>query len=188
MTITNSFKNAVKDENISLVRIMMKDSLWVDLTFNEYNEMEKIAKILPNLYDRHNNEVFESDKKRWNEDYLSTQRVRVLSNFSHERISHLKEVIRYLRQIDEMDSKNKIGETKTSKSRQNKNLNNDDYKQYNQNDERYIKNKVVIGTVIGGIVGGTVGCLVGTTVVGGVLIGAIVSGTSVLVIEKGVLK
>lgn len=99
MALTNAFYEAVKSGNVRRVRIMMQDSLLVDPTFTEFNAMEKAAASMAGLYDEHDGKEFVEDRTLWNDDYMDKVMVKVLSNFSHERIEHLKEVVRYLRPV-----------------------------------------------------------------------------------------
>ena len=55
MSLTNAFYEAVQTGNVRRVRIMMQDSLLIDPTFNEFEEMEKAASLLNGLYDEHDN-------------------------------------------------------------------------------------------------------------------------------------
>ena len=76
---------------------MMKDSLLVDPTFEQFHDMEKIASSMDGLYDEHDGEELTKDRNQWDVDYMNRVMVSVVSNFSHERLDHLKEVVRYLR-------------------------------------------------------------------------------------------
>ena len=99
MALTNAFYEAVQSGNVRRVRIMMQDSLLVDPTFSEFNAMEKVAAAMTGLYDKHDGKEFIEDQTLWSDEYMDSVMVKVLSNFSHERINHLKEVVRYLRPV-----------------------------------------------------------------------------------------
>lgn len=75
----------------------MKNSLLVDPTFEEFHAMEKAASSMVGLYDEHDGKELVQDRNLWNDNYMDRVMVKVLSNFSHERLEHLKEVVRYLR-------------------------------------------------------------------------------------------
>ena len=105
MALTNAFREAVKTGNVRRIRIMMKDSLLTDPTFQHLKEMEQAASSIQGLYDPHDGKEFEQNVQKWNDDYMNRQMVRVVSNFSHERIAHLKEVVRYLRPVSETAKK-----------------------------------------------------------------------------------
>ena len=177
MALTNAFYQAVETKNILRIRIMMKDSLLVDLTFKEFSEMEKVASCVENLYDKYDEKPFIVDKALWNDDYMNKLMVKVLRNFSHERISHLKDVVRYLRPIENNDYSNDYD----GKCNINDYPRNDEDKKNNsrqRNSSTSKNNKFVIaGAVTGGVVATVIGAsFIGIT--GGVVAGAIVGGVS----------
>ena len=63
MAITNAFNKAITEGNIRQIRIMLKDSLLVDPTFERYNEMEKLASTVPGIYDEHDGRPFKSQEQ-----------------------------------------------------------------------------------------------------------------------------
>ena len=85
----------------------MKDSLLIDTTFERFNEMEKVSKNMEGLYDLHDGKAFILDKSQWTRDYMNLLMVEVLYNFSHERIAHLKDVVRYLYPLPNASSDSK---------------------------------------------------------------------------------
>ena len=108
-TITQTFIDCVNKGEVQKLRIMMTNSLLLDYSFSEFNEMEKLARNVPGLYDKQNDSVFIEDKTKWNDDYMHHVDAELEFNFSHERIKHLKEVIRYLHPVGnnkESDSSN----------------------------------------------------------------------------------
>jgi len=99
MDLPSSFYDAVTQKDTLSVRIMMKDALLVDYTGRSFDAMSKhAASRLPDLYDSHNGEVFK-DKSEWNDDYMNRQMVRVVDNFSRERIDHLKAIVDHIRPV-----------------------------------------------------------------------------------------
>ena len=97
MAITNDFMEAVKACKMMRVRIMLKDSLLVDPTGVQFDEMEQYAvEVLGNIYTEHDGEKLNYDVAAWNEDYLNEQMVAVVNGFSKERIDLLKSMVRYL--------------------------------------------------------------------------------------------
>ena len=96
MKLSDAFYNAVNNRDIIQIRMMMDDSLLIDRTFERFDAMESAAKNIEGLYDKHDGKQFILDKSLWNKDYMSTLMVEVVNNFSHERIAHLKDVVRYL--------------------------------------------------------------------------------------------
>lgn len=96
-SLTPTFYQAVKEDNVQRVRIMMKDSLLVDPTFKEYNQMKDAAKNMKGLYDKHDGRSYSLDKNTWNDNYMDTEMVRAVGNFSPERTQHLQDVVSHLR-------------------------------------------------------------------------------------------
>lgn len=97
MAITNEFMDAVQSKKMIRVRIMLKDSLLVDPTSAQFDEMERYAtETMGNIYTEHDGEVLNFDVSAWNEDYLNQQMVTVVNSFSKERIDLLKGMVRYL--------------------------------------------------------------------------------------------
>lgn len=95
--ITDSFRDAVSSNDVTGLRIMMKDSLLVDPSFSQFEEMYRLAKNVPGLFDSHDGKKFENNKSLWNDDYMNKLMVQIVYNFSHERLNHLKEVVQTLR-------------------------------------------------------------------------------------------
>lgn len=97
MAITNEFMDAVQSGKMIRVRIMLKDSLLVDPTAAQFDEMERYAaETMGNIYMEHDGEVLNFNADAWNEDYLNQQMVTVVNSFSKERIDLLKGMVRYL--------------------------------------------------------------------------------------------
>lgn len=92
--VSQEFNTAVKTGNLLRVRIMLKDSLIVDPTFNQFNEMFAYARqALTELLVPFDNGDLEVDRRKWNTDLMNTELVEVVNNFSETRITHLKDVI-----------------------------------------------------------------------------------------------
>lgn len=192
MAITYSFKNAVATNDVRGIRIMMKDSLLVDPTFIEFKEMEHLAQSVSGLFDPHDGRKFESNKFAWNDEYMNKLMVQAVGNFSRERISHLQEVVKYLRPVSTQSSVPKNGYVQFDKPNRKTHAsyrNNNEQKNEDKHNKRVIYNrgtKILVGTAIGGVVGGAgaviVGgsCFVGAAVgaAGGVLIGAVVANAT----------
>lgn len=97
MMLTNEFMEAVNSNRIMRVRIMLKDSLLIDPTGAQFDEMEHYAtEKMGNIYTEHDGEVLNFDVTSWNEDYLNQQMVIVVNCFSKERIDLLKSMVRFL--------------------------------------------------------------------------------------------
>lgn len=97
MAISSEFKEAVQLKNIIRIRIMLKDSLLLDPTASQFDEMMQFAiDNMGNIYTEHDGEKLNYEVNAWNEEYLNQQMVAVVNNFSRERIDLLKGMVRYL--------------------------------------------------------------------------------------------
>ena len=197
MTVEESIKKAEAKGDIKGLRIMMENSLLVDPTFTEFLEMETLTQSISGLYDSHDGRTFETDKAAWDDDYMNKIMVQVVGNFSHERVAHLKEVVRYL------SPTSTTSEGSASYSR--KLYEADDsteqalgisYKERKQQDERNNKiiynrsTKIATGAVVGGLVGGAAAVVVGWHFVEGAavgLVGSFVVGAAVGSVAVGVV-
>lgn len=188
MALTNAFYEAVQSGNVRRVRIMMQDSLLVDPTFMEFNAMKKAAASMVGLYDEHDGKELIEDQNLWNDDYMDKVMVNVLSNFSHERLDHLKEVVRYLRPV-----------TKTvapKKEQPHRNNNYSSTRQGSYEEEKlrcqergdYLGATIGAGAVAGAAVGGVIASVAGAPVagvIGGIVAGAVVGGVTTTLIVNG---
>lgn len=96
-TLTNAFLEAVRSGDKLAIRIMMKSSLYMDPTFRVFEAMDRMASSsVPGLYVPYDNGPLKMDADEWTEDYMDKLLVRLVDNFSKERVAHLKKVIRYL--------------------------------------------------------------------------------------------
>ena len=93
MALTSEFKDAVQNQNKVRVRIMLKDSLLIDPSGDDFQQMLDYAKVqMPSLMDEHNGEVFKT-AEQWDETYLNEQMVAVVNNFSEDRIELLQNMV-----------------------------------------------------------------------------------------------
>lgn len=128
--LTNAFYRAVESNDINSLRTMMKNSLLVNPSFKEFNETKKATAGVKCLWDEHDGKEFITDKSKWNNDYMAKVMVDlVMHNFSHERMNHAKEVVRYLHPTDK--NGNKYDDTK----------NNDDKKEPERNVRENVPSK-----------------------------------------------
>lgn len=202
MKLSEAFYKSVSEGNVLLVRIMMKDSLLIDKTFERFSEMERATKDMEGLYDKHDGKQFVLDRSLWTEAYMDTLMVEVVNNFSHERIAHLKDVVRYLYPLPNTSSESKT----SSESRSSTGTNGKGYsgsgrksasgetayqkqKHIDQENGSYIGIKVAIGAVIGGVALGTVAAITGGSVFGwaaaGAAAGAVAGGVFAAASKNG---
>lgn len=188
MALTNAFYEAVQSGNVRRVRIMMKNSLLVDPTFEEFHAMEKAAMSMEGLYDEHDGKELIEDQNLWNDDYMDKVMVKVLSNFSIERIDHLIEVVRYLRPVTKTVAPKKE-QTSRQTNRTTEKGSYEEEKRRCQERGDYLGAEVGVGAVVGATVGGVIASVAGAPVagvIGGVVVGAVVGGvTTTLVVNGG---
>ena len=193
MAVTKAFYDAVRNNDVLSVHIMMKDSLLADPTFEEFDAMEHVAQNMEGLYQPHDGRPFIADHSQWNDAYMSKLMVQVVSNFSRERVAHLKEVVRYLRPIEEKKEPERVQVQHRSDyqarsahvSRQNTTHNTyQAQKRRDQKDGRYIRTEFAVGVVAGAAVGAAVAYAASVTIAGGAIVGAVVGGTATTVLRK----
>lgn len=159
MPITHAFRDAVESGNKLAVRIIMKNSLYVDPTFREFEEMDRMASSVPGLYVPYDNGPLKMNTAEWTEKYMNTLMVELVDNFSRERVAHLKKVIRY---IYEQEEEQKQGEQPLS---------------YEERKKRSQVDGSYAGAVFGAGIGATAGCVAGA--IGGVIAGHLLVGLAV---------
>jgi len=184
MAITDSFKNAVSAGDVKRLRVMMKNSLLVDPTFSEFNEMDGLARGVSGLYDEtHDGGEIISDKSVWDDNYMNKMMVEVVDNFSHERVDHLKKVVKHLRPVAAPRPRKPYDEAAQSggKSYQDKRREDMESGRHIEDDRAF---KIGAGAVVGGIIGGAVAAVASASVLIGVTLGAVVVGGAVAVATK----
>ena len=145
MAVTKTFKEAVAKNEIRKVRIMMEDSLLVDPTFQEFEQMTQTVAGMKGLYDKHDEEPFEMDEDKWTDDYMNKLMVELIYNFSHERIEHLKKDNKTGTGTDSVDKKNHSHKTPYQEQ-----------KERDQKNGDYLGVKMAAGAAIGAGVGAVV--------------------------------
>ena len=110
--ISEQFKATVQTNDILKIKIMLKNSLTMDLSFNQFKEMLNYAlSFVPNLIEQHDDTLFES-QNNWTKDYASALKVDLVDNFSADRIAHLKEVQTFV-YADEISQQQRQNQTKS---------------------------------------------------------------------------
>lgn len=113
--ITQDYISAVNGMNYLRVRIMLKDSLLVDPTFLQFDEMVKYAdRVMPDLWMEDDGDTFQNDQRTWTRQLMNQELVEVVNLFTKRRIQHIKDVISVL-YVDEI---NKTKNQRTQMSNQ----------------------------------------------------------------------
>lgn len=186
MAITNAFHKAVSNGDLQLVRIMMKDSLLLDPTFKTFRDMETAAKSLTDLYEPHDGRELKLDKNEWNDDYMNDLLVQAISNFSHERVQHLQDVVRYLRPVPE-PARHTSASSQPEYHEPKHKVTYEEQKRRDQESGAYIGAKVATGAVVGAAAGAGIAVVASVTtmgVVGAAAAGAVIGGTAVYVVTN----
>lgn len=177
MALPEAFYEAVNNGDILSVRIMMSNSLLFDRTFAQFSEMEKEAARMNGLYDVHDGRELISDRSKWDDNYMNLLMVQVTDNFSHERLAHLKEVVRYLRPPKE---KPRQDTQRTDKKEENpRRPSGSSYQEQKKRDQEngtFLGVGTVVGAGVGAAAGVGIAALSGGSVVAFAIAGAVVGG------------
>ena len=117
MALSADFIKAVDSNDTLMTRIMLKDSMLVDLTLNQFKERLAYAESkMSDLYDEHDGEQFSNDITEWDKDMINEQMVKVVTNFSKERIAFLQKLVRtvYAQKAEQADRVEFVSEHKSS--------------------------------------------------------------------------
>jgi len=186
MTVAESINKAISNGDIKSIRLMMKNSLLADPSFAEFNEMTRIAGNLSGLYDAHDGRTLNSDKSAWNDDYMNNLMVQVVDNFSHERLNHLMEVVRYLRPAAARRQRStSTGSTESGQIPPNRPSPSQRSGFQKKRDQHNRGERIAAGAAVGGVAGGIIAGIAGGSVLIGVAAAAVLAGAAVTVITKG---
>ena len=163
MEVTSTFREAVKTQNVRKVRNRMCDSILIDPDFKLFKEMEKIALESMGedvLYDEHDGQEFRQDESTWDDDYMNDLMLRAAAarrntNFSRERLEHLKEVVNKLHPLTDEEREYRDAQKKAKQQKQ-----------------------TGVGAAAGAVAGGIVAVVVDAPVAAGVLAGAVIAGAA----------
>ena len=97
MAISPEFISAVQDHDLLRTRIMLKDSMLMDLTMRDFEERLAYAESkLSDLYEDYDGGPLPNDISVWNRELLDDQVVALINNFSKQRVSFLKKLVRHV--------------------------------------------------------------------------------------------
>ena len=92
----------VEEKIIEYVKNNDKESLYIILSdylldsFQKFDENIRYVEEKLGIFQLYDNTKFEQDKEKWNEEYLFKEKGRLITNFSKERVEHIKKIIRKL--------------------------------------------------------------------------------------------
>jgi hypothetical protein len=131
--VEERIKNYVNKKDKESLYLILSD--YLKESFERFDENIKYVEKNLDIFQVYDGTPFEQNKEKWNKDYLFLEKGRLISNFSKERVEHIKKIIRKL-----YPERNKIT-TSYSSENTNRKISNDD-----------TLPKVVIGT--GAIIAG----------------------------------
>ena len=95
MKFTSEYYNAVMSKDVLLVRIMLKDSLLIDKSFRQFDEMSRLAEKNGVDFWEIKPEKFQMlPQSEWNLDLMNLELTMLVSDFTKERAAYCKKIIR----------------------------------------------------------------------------------------------
>ncbi len=165
MALTKEFIEAVNEKDLIMVKIMLKDGIIVDPTMKLYNEMIEYAESsIFDLYDKHDGEQLEYNEQLWNKGYMDMQMLKVVNNFSKERVNLLVSICKHLYK----DRADKINQDRS----------------INQSKPVITQKQVGIGITVAGVGLVIAGAALSKAVVAGVGVAGIVAGGIAIATSK----
>jgi hypothetical protein len=194
--LSNAFKEAVDQENVDRIRIMLKESLIVDPSFVEFDAKQELAKKVKGIYEPHDGRKFNNDKSTWDVDYMNTLMSQLVFNFSTNRVNHLKDVVRKLyptfaRSSAQVTKASKPSAHPPTSLTLTNNLSTgyrSDYQRQKREDQlrgRYRGAQIAGGAVVGAGIGAIAAATASVSVIIGAAVGGVVGGVIASVATSG---
>ena len=92
--VEEKIKEYVKNNDKESLYIILSDYLLE--SFQKFDENIRYVEDKLGIFQLYDNTKFEQDKEKWNEEYLFKEKGRLITNFSKERVEHIKKIIRKL--------------------------------------------------------------------------------------------
>lgn len=191
MAIPQEFYDALKNNDVVSVRILMKNSLLFDRSFTEFQKMQKEAERLPNLYEPFNHQELNQDRSQWTKELMDKQLARLMANFCPERIEYVQQIISYLYpatgenssdQKTQQSGAKRDADSNNSQSQQNYNV---PYNEQKKRDQQKGTIKEVVYCTSGGAAAGLIiGAMTGANLAVGLVVGAAAGAIAGLVIKE----
>lgn len=93
MAISSEFAQAVRDNNLLRVRIMLKDSLLIDKSFYLFDEMQAYASAQGTSPWADADIPLEKAEKPWSEDTMNYELTALVNDFTKEHVNYVKAII-----------------------------------------------------------------------------------------------
>ena len=100
MELTEEFKNIVcssrvDKKNLLRLRIMLKDSLLVDQSFDQFSAMCQYAKKMGvNFWMEKSEELEKAPEREWNKNLMNLELVKLVTDFTQERVRYCQSIIK----------------------------------------------------------------------------------------------
>lgn len=122
--LSPEYVSTIKDQNLLRARIMLKDSLLVDPTFVQFDEMLTYARnMLPDIVAPFDGDMPETDQNKWDVALMNVEMVELVNNFSDVRIRHLKQVVSKVVAVESTKKQEKKAVDRTTHTTPPKDLN-----------------------------------------------------------------
>ncbi len=97
MSLTESFKIALENEDITKIRAAITNSFTADPSLNYFEElMDAVDKKGIDIFEPHNEKELKYNQGDWTKEYFTKELTEILFNFSKERLDLLKNITKKL--------------------------------------------------------------------------------------------
>lgn len=101
--VSDEFKKDVENNDLLGIRLLIKDSLLWDNSFDAADKMIKYAQskgVNPFITEDGNYWSDEKPQNEWDKDYMNLKLVEIVNNFTEEHFNYLKRIIKYIYKDD----------------------------------------------------------------------------------------
>ncbi len=187
MSISKELMEAVNNKDVVMARIILKNNMLLDPSFSLYEETSAyVQRSLTDLFDTHDGETFSSDFSSWTKDYLDGLMVDLMSNFSRERVTHIRKVCGHIYGATQRTQNGRTETSSRSSSQTNHNTNRShDYSYSSNNKKSTSYNKPIgIGLAVGGAAAVVAGVVVSKPLIIGAGVVAAIAGGVMIATDK----
>lgn len=85
-------KDCISEKNKKKLHIILAEYLLE--SFDKFDENIEYAKNYMDIFENYDGKLFEEEKEKWDEKYLFFEKGKLITNFSKERVEHIKKIIR----------------------------------------------------------------------------------------------
>lgn len=187
MSISKELMEAVNNKDVVMARIILKNNMLLDPSFSLYEETSAyVQRSLTDLFDAHDGEAFANDYSSWTKDYLDGLMVDLMSNFSKERVAHIRKVCAHIYGTAPRVQNKRTETSSRPYSQTNSNTNrSNDYDNSSSNKRSSSYNKPIgIGLAVGGAAAVVAGVVVSKPLIIGAGVVAAIAGGVIIATDK----